>query len=357
MPRVLITGAGGAPGVNFTRAAKLNPELYLIGSDQNQFHTIYLKTHKKTIVPSPDSPSYIESLNKIISSEDISFIHPQPTPELQVIAENREKLDAKTFLPETEAILKDKLQQQESLRNHNVPVAKTVLISDLDNLDKLEDTFSYPIWIRARKGVAGRLSNKCNNVQEVLLWIKLCLLQKRAEKNEFLAQEYFSGRDIAWDSLWYHGKLLVSYCRERLEYPSPFSKLTMSGIAGTPSVAKIIHDKRINDLGVKAVKAISKIPHGCFSVDIKEDGNGNPHITEVDSGKFHTTIGLWGYMAENNLKLPWYYNLPRLYLHLGLGGEPPIENHFDIYPNDLYLMRNMDCGAWIRLKEKEEQII
>ena len=83
---------------------------------------------------------------------------------------------------------------------------------------------------------------------------------------EFIIQEYLGGRDLAWDSIWYDGKLIVSYCRERLEYP--FSKLTMSGITGTPTVSRIVHDDKINKLAIESVKMMSSKPHGCFSLDI-----------------------------------------------------------------------------------------
>ena len=355
LKNVLVTGAGGIAGVNFIRAIKLESSLHIFGAEQNDLHKIYAENIEITDVPSPLETNYIEKLNDIITNLDISFLHPQPTPELQVIAKNRDNLEAKLFLPETSTILKDKSEQNKILHQNNISVTKTFDIKNLDDLENFNNFLTFPVWVRAKKGAGGRLSIKCNSINEIKLWIELCVEQKRAKIDEFIIQEFLDGRDIAFDSLWYNGKLIISYCRERLEYP--FSKLTMSGITGTPTISKIIHDENINKICVEAVKKISNKPHGCFSIDLKEDKNGKPFITEVDSGKFHTTIGLWGFLAEKNLKLPWYYNMPRLYTHLGMGGEIPVEEQIDIYPKNLYLFRNLDCGAWIRLNGVKSKVL
>jgi biotin carboxylase len=355
MHKILVTAAGGIAGVNFTRAVDLDGEIEVIGTEQNEYHKIFANGIEMVSVPPANDPFYIKSINETVKKYNISFLHPQSTPELQTIVKRKNELRVKTFLPDVDVVLKDKFEQQDILKNSGVSVAKTYAVMDLQNLQSLEKLLRYPVWVRARKGVGGRLSNKCNSFDEVRLWIELCEKQGRAQVSDFLVQQFFTGRDIAWDSLWYDGKLIISYCRERLEYP--FSKLTMSGITGTPTVARIIHDKKVNETAIKAVRVLCKRPHGCFSVDLKEDGNGTSNVTEVDSGKFHTTIGLWGYLAEKNLKLPWYFNMPRLYVRLGIGENIPIENEVDIYPENLFLMRNLDCGAWMSLGNQKEKII
>lgn len=354
MKRVLITGAGGIAGVNFSRAISLDKSLELFGTENNEYHTIFnpIKFFK---IPNANDPNYINQLNNIIKSNQISFLHPQPTPEIQKIVQNIEKISTRTFLPSSDIVLRDKSEQQSLLLKKGQKVTKTFLVSKLSDVDQIIDQIKFPVWVRAKKGVGGRLSNKCNSIKEIKLWIELCVLQGRAMLNEFIIQEYHGGRDLAWDSLWYDGKLIVSYSRERLEYP--FAKLTMSGITGTPTIARIIHDDKINKLGIESVRMMSSKPHGCFSLDIKEDLDNTPYITEIDSGKFHTTIGLWGFLAEKNLQLDWYTNIPRLYVHLGTDGDIPVTNQMDIYPEDLYLIRNLDCGAWIRLNNKKEKVI
>ena len=112
----------------------------------------------------------------------------------------------------------------------------------------IEDAFSdlgAPLWVRARHGAGGRLSLLCNDSEEARLWVQLWV-RRGAEIGEFIIQEYLPGRNIAWDSLWADGKLVTSYARERLEYP--FRHISPSGITGTPSVARIVHDARLDEV-------------------------------------------------------------------------------------------------------------
>lgn len=351
MFNVLVTGAGGTAGVNFIRSITLSAKYCVIGTERNKYHTLFPNVKRIEVVPNYLDSSYLGELQTVIKRNNIHFLHPQPTPELQVIARDRQALNVITFLPSTEVILRDKLSQQKILEKSGISVAKTIEIASEKDISAI-DKISYPVWVRARRGAGGKLSNKCTSPAEVSLWIRLCVLQGRAKWEDFIVQEYLEGRDLAWDSLWYNGELVASYARERLEYP--FSQLTLSGITGTPTVARIVHDEQVNLEAEKAVRAVDPRPHGCYSVDLKEK-NGKPVITEVDSGKFHTTIGLWGYAAVKHLKLPESYALPNLYLSLALEGNVPGVPKYNIYP-EIYLVRHIDCGAWItdwhKLKER-----
>lgn len=352
MFNILVTGAGGTAGVNFIRSITLSDKYFVVGTERNKYHTLFPNVNKMEVIPNHSDHNYLDELRNVIERNDIDFLHPQPTPELQVIAKNRDALDVETYLPATEVVLRDKLAQQRVLERNGIDVTKTIEISSEADLHNIEGKIAFPVWVRAKRGAGGRLSNKCHSINDVLLWIKLCVSQGRAKWDDFIIQEFLEGRDLAWDSLWHKGKLVTSYARERLEYP--FSQLTLSGITGTPTVARVIHEDKVNLAAEKAVRAIDLSPHGCYSVDMKEK-NGKPMITEVDSGKFHTTIGLWGYAAVKHLKLPATYALPNLYLSIGLEKQVPDMPKYDIYP-EIYLVRHIDCGAWItdwhNLKEK-----
>ena len=106
-----------------------------------------------------------------------------------------------------------------------------------------------------------------------------------------MIQEYLPGKNIACDSLWYNGKMIASFTRERLEYP--FKHISPSGITGTPTVSRIIIDERINEIAKKAILASDSNPNGSYAVDLKGNKEDKPIVTEIDSGKFHTTTALW----------------------------------------------------------------
>lgn len=170
-------------------------------------------------------------------------------------------------------------------------------------------------------------------------------MQGRAKKSDFIAQEYLPGRDLAFDSLWHKGGLVTSYARERLEYP--FTHISLSGVTGTPTVARIIHDEEVTRIGISAVKALSPRPHGFYSVDLKEDADGKPKVTEVD-GKWHTTAPLWGY-AFSKVKKDIKYNIAHVYVEIGLNGEVKQDlPEKDLFPEGLYLIRHIDCGVLLK---------
>ena len=242
------------------------------------------------------------------------------------------------------------------LSQSGILVAKTRVI---DNYDVIENAFSElgggPLWVRAKSGAGGNLSLLCDSASEAEYWIKLWIMRKKANFHDFMIQQYLPKRNAAWDSFWYDGKLICSFTRERLEYP--LKHISPSGITGTPTVSKIIFDESINKIGENAVKTISTKPHGNFAVDLKEDEDGNWHVTEIDSGKFHTTTPLWGYISTKILNQDPVNNIPYLYTMLGLGEiDVPQFLGNDIYPEDLHVLRHIDCGTWIYnndgLKEK-----
>jgi carbamoyl-phosphate synthase large subunit len=209
------------------------------------------------------------------------------------------------------------------------------------DIDDAFSAFGFPLWRRAKQGAGGRLSLKVNTPEEAKAWVNLNKLQGRASPDDFLLQEFLEGRDLAFDSLWHHGKLVTSSTRERLEYP--FKHISLTGITGTPSAAKTIRDGNADSAGVKAVKALDAVPHGFYSVDLKENDEGKPIVTEVD-GKWHTTAPLWGY-AFAKVKEDNSFNIAYTYLLMGLGSEVPVLPERNLYPEEYILIRQMDSGV------------
>jgi carbamoylphosphate synthase large subunit len=342
--------------VNFVRALRASKrDYFIVGTDFNKYHILYPDVDARYLTPRHSDPSFVARISSLVREEKIDFLHPQPSSEAYVVAADRKKIGCSVFLPEKRVIEigQDKLRSQQALSKKRVPVAKTRVISSIGDVKEafselaldLSSEPGSPLWVRARHGAGGRLSLLCNGYREAQHWIELWVLRGSAI-DEFIVQEYLPGRNIAWDSLWYEGKLVTSYARERLEYP--FKHISPSGITGTPSVARIVHDDRLNEVAQAAVRAIDTHPHGAYSIDAKESANGEMCVTEVDSGKFHSTMPLWGYIAVKHLGMPWYANLADLYVRLGTGeGVPASIPPIDLIPEGYYLLRDMDVGAYL----------
>ena len=344
MIRILVTGAGGVGGVNFIRSLRTASEpLYIVGTDYFEYHLEFPSLDAKYKSPPHDSPDFINFLSRLIKEEKIDFLHPQPEVEAEAIAKNVGKINCKTLLPNAETIrtARDKYLTYQKLKDKGL-VPRTTLYSE-ETLKETFEEMGSPIWVRARKGAGGSLSLPCSTVEEARHWVNLWIKRGKASEKDFMLQEYLPGRDIAWDSLWYKGELVASYARERLEYIFPH--VSPSRVTGTPLVSRIIREHVINEVAVKAVKALVKEPHGFFCLDMKEAKDGKPYVTEINA-KVHTTLPLWSYIAVDHFKMPDWANLPYLYVKLGMGREVNLDEipKFDIYP-ECTLLRHIDCGV------------
>ncbi|RLE99583.1 MAG: hypothetical protein DRJ63_04930 [Thermoprotei archaeon] len=344
--RVFVTGAGGVGGVNFTRALRVSPiEFFIVGSDYNPYYINFPFCDVVYRQPRHDSPEYIPFVVSTVKKHDIEFLHPQPEVDAETIAYNREKILCKTLLPPKETFRtgRDKYFTYLALRELGI-VPETKLLSETSDAELEEMLAKHgKLWIRARKGAGGRLSLPVSSIEELRTWVKLWKLRLGVGEDTFIVQEYLPGRDLAWDSLWYKGKLVASFTRERLRYIFPH--LSPSRVTGTPTVAKIIVEPKVNEVCIKAVKAIDPKATGFFCIDLKEDSRGEVKVTEVNI-KAHTTLALWSYIAVKALNLDWRHNLSYTYVALGLNLVDYGEVHLgtDILPEETVLIRHIDCG-------------
>jgi carbamoyl-phosphate synthase large subunit len=297
-------------------------------------------TEKKYQVPRAHDSSYVDVLNEIIRKEKIDFLHAQPDVEVEVVSENREKINANLFLPSKVAVkaCQDKLESAKIWRKKNVPVAKIIELHDEDDIKRAFEEFGSPIWVRARHGAGGKGSTPADNMETAVSWIRYWRARKVSW--DFIAQEHLSGRNVAFHSLWKDGELVVSMARERLEYIYPY--LAPSGIMGTPSVQRTVHDETVNEVGVDAVLAVDSGFSGIASVDLKENADGVPCVTEINPGRMFTTSFFFSF-ASKVLRSDFWANIPYLYVRLAYKEPVPKLEKFDVLPENVYWIRHMDA--------------
>jgi carbamoyl-phosphate synthase large subunit len=343
MKRILVTGVGGPAGINFVMSLKIAPEkMFIVGTEAN-VHFIHLaSTNRCYLVPEAMEDRYIDELNEVILKEEVEFVHAQPDAEVAVISENREKLKANVFLPSKKAVrvCQDKLESAKLWRKNDVPVARFIELRDEGDVDKAFEVFGSPIWIRARQGAGGRGSTPAYNKETALSWISYW--KSRNVTWEFIAQEHLPGRNIGFHSLWKDGELVTSMARERLRYIYPH--LAPSGITGTPSIQRTIHDNFVNEIGTKAVLAIDQDFNGIACVDLKENNGGVPCVTEINAGRMFTTSFFFSY-ASRVLRKDYYANIPYLYVKLAFNESIPDIPKYNILPENIYWIRHIDAPA------------
>lgn len=343
MKRVLCTGAGGPAGINFVQSLRAAPEkMVIVGTEANKYYMHLAPTKKRYFVPRAISPNYLNKLNEIIRREKIDFLHAQPDVEVEAVSENREQIEAEVFLPSkvTVRACQDKLQSAKIWRQKNVPVAHTLELSNEKDVERAFEEIGTPIWVRATHGAGGKGSTPAENRETAISWIRYW--RSRKVNWKFIAQEHLPGRNFAFHSLWLNGKLVTSMARERIEYIYPY--LAPSGIMGTPSVQRTVHNETVNKVGAEAVLAIDRNFSGIASVDLKENEEGVPCVTEINPGRLFTTSYFFSF-ASKVLRGDYYANIPYLYTLLAFKKKVPEIPKYNILPAEVYWIRHMDAPA------------
>jgi carbamoyl-phosphate synthase large subunit len=339
LKRILVTGCGGPASNNFIKSLRMSEEkIYIVGTDCNNKHIELSNADTKYLVPPVRDSSYINKINSIIEKEDIQFIHIQPDVEVAFISENREKINANVFLPNDLTIktCQNKMELNKKLDTKKVPVPKSFFIDSLDSLKSgLKDLLNTyeKAWLRAIRGAGSRGSIPIKEPEHGEMWIDYWTKMKGLTWNDFMISEFLPGKEYAFQSLWKNGEIITSQARERLEYV--FGNLTVSGQSSSPSVAKTVHDNRVNEIASKAILAVDDRATGIFCVDLKENVKGTPCVTEINAGRFFTTSN---FFTEAGSNMPYYY------IKMGFNEELPEFPKYNAVKKDLYWIRLIDCG-------------
>ena len=153
--------------------------------------------------------------------------------------------------------------------------------------------------------------------------------------NMFLLSEYLPGRDYAFQSLWRDGELIIAKTCERLVYI--FGENMPSGTSSSPRIGRLVNNPVVNDICERAVRSIDPKATGMFCIDLKEDKDGTPCITEINIGRF--------FMITIVFNTTGRFNMAELYLRLALGERvdvPDTSRFDDIGDSETYLVREVD---------------
>lgn len=340
MLNVLVTGAGGSAAHNFADALNQSrQEFRIVGTDVEPYHLELFPGHARYLVPPASDPGYLDTLSAVVAAEQIDLVHPQPDAEVAFLAEHGGKLAARTFLPDAAAVrlCQDKMACNGRLAAAGVPVPLARHIAGPDDLRGALAELSeiHPrVWLRAVRGAGSRASLPIGSFYQGDAWIDYWRSFRGLDYGDFMASEFLPGDEYAWQSLWHEGELVTSQARMRVAYV--FGNLTPSGQSSSPSVAKTVHSAAVNAAGTAAVRAVSDSPHGVFCVDLKENAESAPVVTEINAGRFFTTSNFFAHAG---------LNMPEMYVRLGTGGaldvRPPA---YDPLPADLYWVRMIDMG-------------
>jgi carbamoyl-phosphate synthase large subunit len=148
----------------------------------------------------------------------------------------------------------------------------------------------------------------------------------------FTASELLTERSVTWQSIWHEGELVVAQTRRRRSWN--FGNRTLSGVTGVTGVGETCSDSDVDRTALDAIHAVDAQPHGIFSVDMTYDFAGKPNPTEINIGRFFTTIF---FFTKAGL------NFPQIYCDIALEGRfPKLERKINPLPDGLLWIRGMD---------------
>ncbi len=344
MKRVLVTGAGGSPAVNFTRSLSKAPEeFYLVGTDADKYYLNRAETDTKYLVPLVKDPQYLAVLNYIIARENIEFVHAQNDTEVNFLSANREKINAKTLFPdkETVKICQDKFLSFEKWESAGIKVPKTFIIKNKTELRAAFDELGGKLWIRAISGAGGRGSLPVYDMATAINWLDF----QKGWDGSFSASELLEKDTITWMSIWHKGELIIAQGRRRLYWE--LGKISPSGVTGATGGGETVSDPILDEIAQRTVKAIDDKPHGLFGVDLTYDKNGVPNPTEINIGRFFTTHQFFTEIGVN---------MPHIFVKLAYDEELPlISKKLNPAPDHMVWIRGMDFEPVLVSREEIDQ--
>lgn len=299
---------------------------YIVGTDTSKYNIHLSRADVSYISNLVTNEAYLDNLNDIIKKEEIDMVHAQPDTEVLYLSRNRKKVNAIIELPSrpTIEICQDKIELANYFTSQSIPVP--ILFNN-----KLGDELKGKWWLRAIRGAGAKARLPVTSISEIIMWVDYWKKHHGLGYDDFMMSEYLPGREFAWSSIWKDGQLITSQARERVEYL--MGHMTPSGQTSSPSVAKTVHRDDINEICTDAVMALDYEISGIMCIDLKENSNGVPCITEVNAGRFFTTSY---FLTKAGCNMPHYY------VKMAMGEEIPNIDKYNCIDKDIYWIRGMD---------------
>lgn len=321
---MLVLGGGGSAGDNFAKC--IRDEHDVIAADVNPYLLELSCADERVVLETrPADEGHFREITQVCRDHAIDFVHAQPDEEALFVSENREhfaQMGVKTLIPWAPviAVCQDKLKCAQLLAGNGLAPKS----SPISNIPRPWNRHN-PQWLRIKQGAGSVGAILCNYPTLAREWIEYW----GRPGSDWMVSEYLPGPDRSWTSVWKEGTLVAHVARERVQYMG--SSRSPSGNTSTAQVQKLIHDETLTDVCMRAVQTIDYRPNGVYYVDTKGHEDGRQLVTEINAGRFNTTINAW---ADAGL------NLPLIYLDAAQGLPIDVPDYADGY-----WIRQPDMGA------------
>lgn len=285
---ILMNGVGGPTPRSFAIALKKygNYAQYrFIATDCNKYAIGLYQKHlfdESFLVPRATSPEYWPAIEGLIEREGIDYA--VVLPEVEALEWSRRaeesRLPCKALIPDYKIAsqLVDKATMTGLLESSGlVPRSFAFLRDEFEDIAEFD--IPFPFWVRSAEGSSGLGSLLVKSAEDLKNWINI-----NPDVEKFLGSEFLPGRNLACKLLYYDGQLLRGAVGERVEYI--MAKVAPSGITGNTSFGRLLNDPKVFEVAKEAMDVLFQKTgakkHGFFTVDLKEDEQGNPKVTEIN---------------------------------------------------------------------------
>ena len=348
--RLLLLRAGS--GISNSLLRSLNsgdPSVHVVGCHNDPFVLKKSVANRNYVVPDSPRRERLRALCRIIKTERIDLVVPTSDQDVRVISEVRDELPCHVFLPRSSVIecCQDKFKLTAFLRRHGIPSPLTYAISSLAQIEELFRRISprSRLWCRIRKGSGSLAAIPVETPDHVRGWIRYWQEMRGVPPGSFTLSEYLPGRDFCVQCLWMNGKLVLAKMAERLAYIESGSP---SGVSSMASLAKTAFEPGVLKVCSKAIRALDPKVSGAFFIDLKENDNGKPCITEINAGRFASMTNLHDFTGRHNMTLT--------YVRLGMRKRVNIRHPYD-YAEDYYLVRSVDTLPTVYHADEINEVI
>ena len=336
--RLLILGAGsGASNNLLVSLRRALPDLTVVGCHTDPFVLRQSSADRRVLLR---GGNVIEQLVRLVTDESIDLVITTGDVDVKRLSDHRARFGARVFLPSRTLIdlCQDKSDLTAALARHGVPVPVSLPIADRDHVDDVVAKLAWAprLWCRIRSGTRSLGATPLTSAEQARAWLLLWEELRGVPAAAFMLAEYLPGRDFLCQSLWHDGRLILVKTFERISYFG--GENSPSGVSSLSSLAKTVVDHRVVDVCTRAIRALEPDARGAFSIDLKENAEGVPCITEINAGRFFIGMTAFDHVGTHNMSA--------CFVRLALGEPLEIGQPYDC-PPDHYLVRDLDVAPGV----------
>lgn len=288
MKRILVTFAGGQLARGIVDALRAAQPVHIIAADADGCGIFQSDAEERYMIPRADDREYMDVLRDLVERTQPDLVWPMHDNEIGRIVADERELGAKTFLPpkKTIEICHDKFESYRVFKAAEVPVPETMMLKSESNLDDAFERFNGEIWLRPVTGAGARGALGTSDPELAKIWI-----------NHYDGWGHYSAADrltqqmYTFESVWKDGELIVG--QSNVRNPATSRRMGYLGGAQTPGLGvrrRQPASDQVKEVAMAAARAVSDgRPHGIYSVDMNDDRNGVPNVTEINIGRFGTS--------------------------------------------------------------------